>query len=252
MAGINDYSVSMILKSITFQFLKRYNSTQLLELTNQNDMTKILPVNSDSVQLAVKLLQKGDVIAIPTDTVYGLAADSRNCHSVQALYDIKGRDFNKPIAICVGNVIDISKWGNVSSLPSGLLDELLPGPVTVLLQRTNATSLKLNPGVDKVGVRIPDSSFVRDIVNQFGFAIALTSANLSSSNSTLDPNEFKELWVKLGAVFDGGTLSFSESARAGSTIVDLTEAGKYKVIRNGNALNKTLSILEKFSLKKQQ
>ena len=241
----------MVLKFLRSKYyLKRYSRiAQFIELNNQNDMTEILPLNSDSVNLAVKLLQKGDVIAIPTDTVYGLAADSRNCQSVQALYDIKGRNFNKPVAICVGNVDDIPTWGNVKSLPVGLLEELFPGPVTVLLQRTNATSLKLNPGVNKVGIRIPDSSFIRDVVTQFGFAIALTSANLSNSSSTLDPNEFKELWIKLGAVFDGGTLSFSDSSRAGSTIVDLTEVGKFKIIRNGSALKTTLSILEKFSLK---
>lgn len=218
----------------------------------QNDMTNIFHISNDSVSSAVKLLHKGEVIAIPTDTVYGLAADSRNCDAIQQLYNIKGRHFNKPVAICVGNVEDIPIWGNISYLPQGLLENLLPGPVTVILKRTNATSLKLNPGVDKVGIRVPDCSFVRDIVIRFGFAIALTSANISNSHSTLDINEFKSLWPQLGAVFDGGTLSFSDSSRAGSTIIDLSEPGLYKIVRDGSALNNTLSVLKKYSLKESR
>lgn len=239
----------------TVRFYKKVSRLiNFKELKTQHDMTKvnILSASSDSVKLAVELLKKGEVIAIPTDTVYGLAADSRNGNAIQLLYDIKGRDFEKPIAICVGNVEDIAVWGDVSDLPPNLLDSLLPGPVTVILNRTNATSLKLNPGVKKVGVRVPDSSFIRDIAINFGSAIALTSANRSNYSSTLDPNEFSELWPKLGAVFDGGTLSFSDASRAGSTIVDLTVPDKYKIVRSGCALSNTLSVLKLFSFKEEK
>lgn len=218
----------------------------------QHDMTNVFEISNESVNTAVKLLEKGEVIAVPTDTIYGLAVDSRNCDAIHQLYDIKGRHFEKPVAICVGNVKDISIWGNIADIPQGLLENLLPGPVTVILRRTNATSLKLNPGVNKVGIRVPDSSFVRDIAIKFGFAIALTSANVSNSHSTLNPNEFKSLWPRLGAVFDGGTLSFSDSSRAGSTIVDLSEPGIYKIVRGGCALDNTLSILNAFSLKESR
>lgn len=217
-------------------------------LKDNYDMTNVISVINDSVKSAVEFLAKGDVIAIPTDTVYGFAVDSRNCEAIQSLYNIKGRNFNKPIAICVGNVHDIATWGDVSGLPAGLLENLLPGPVTVILRRTDAFSLKLNPGVNKVGIRVPNSSFVRDIALKFKFAIALTSANVSNSSSTLNPEEFRELWPKLGAIFDGGTITTSDLSRAGSTIVDLSYSGKYKIVRDGCALKNTVSILEKFSL----
>ncbi|KAL1132193.1 hypothetical protein AAG570_010150 [Ranatra chinensis] len=207
-------------------------------------MTNVIRISHNAVSYAVKLLNEGEVIALPTDTVYGLAA---SCHSPEAigrLYDIKGRDFQKPIAICVGRVNDIHIWADTSTVVEGLLEELLPGPVTVLLYRSERLNQKLNPNFGKVGVRIPDSDFIRRVVVSLSSAIALTSANISGDPSALKVCEFKHLWPKASAVFDGGDLGSCDKLRAGSTVIDLTIPGKYTVIREGSAKRRETKVKE--------
>lgn len=88
----------------------------------------------------------------------------------------------------------------------------------------------LNPGLDSIGVRVPDSNFIRIIAQGSGSALALTSANLSGQPSSVTINDFENLWQHCAYVYDGGLLP---SGRAGSTIVDLTEQGRYKILRPG-------------------
>ena len=88
----------------------------------------------------------------------------------------------------------------------------------------------LNPGLCSIGIRIPDSFFIRKVVELFGGAIALTSANISGQLSTIHKDEFSALWPHCAFVFDGGELP---PTREGSTVVDLTIPGTFKVLRSG-------------------
>lgn len=213
-------------------------------MSNLIDISKC---EKQAVSLAVKLINNGSIVALPTDTVYGLAADAQNPFAVNNLYNIKGRDFKKPIAICTYCVSDICNWGKVCNLPFGLLEDLLPGPVTVVLQRTPTLNSALNPDQSNVAIRVPNSGFVCKIISVLRKPIALTSANYSENPSTLKPIEFSALWPKLDAIFDGGII---HASREGSTIVDLTIDNHYSIIRTGSALLNTLHILHKFGLKK--
>lgn len=100
----------------------------------------------------------------------------------------------------------------------------------LFLGESSVLEKSLNPGLDTVGVRIPDFEFIRMIARGCGSALALTSANLSGQPSSLDIKEFKNLWERCRFVYDGGVLS---AGREGSTIVDLTMIGKYKILRSG-------------------
>ncbi|KAI8524014.1 hypothetical protein RHMOL_Rhmol13G0116500 [Rhododendron molle] len=91
----------------------------------------------------------------------------------------------------------------------------------------------LNPGLDTIGVRVPDCSFIRVIARGSGSALALTSANLSGQPSSVCIKDFEKLWKHCAYVYDGGVLP---SGRAGSTVVQLTKPGKYKIIRAGRSL----------------
>jgi tRNA threonylcarbamoyl adenosine modification protein (Sua5/YciO/YrdC/YwlC family) len=142
---------------------------------------------------------------LPTDTVYGLAACAQNHDACQELYHVKGRENAKPLAICVGTVKDVYKWGNVP-ISDELLNALLPGPVTLLLQPKKGHRLPLPENPELVGIRVPDHDFPRAVADELGLPIALTSANVSGEPSSLDPQEFKSLWSKLSAVFDGGII----------------------------------------------
>ena len=84
-----------------------------------------------------------------------------------------------PLAICVSEAEDVAKYAEVDHLSAGLLEDLLPGPITLLLNKktTSDLSTSLNPGVSLLGIRVPDSDFIRAVSRQYGHAIALTSAN---------------------------------------------------------------------------
>lgn len=202
----------------------------------------------DAETLAFNLLQAGKVIAVPTDTVYGLACSAANVSAINKLYCIKQRNEDKPVALCVGEVCDVQRWACVNHLPDGILHALLPGPVTLVLTCAN----KLDKSVSsygKVGIRVPDYSFIRAVANQLKCPLALTSANISSQPSAITVEEFQILWDKLAAVFDGGCLGIDSCKRNGSTVVDLSIPGHYKVIRPGVAHIETVNILQKFGLK---
>lgn len=227
--------------------------------TNMNNAKKELKIISEeekhwlcggdrSVAMAAELLQQGKVIAVPTDTIYGLAALASSNWAIQCLYEIKKRDEQKPLAICLSNVTDVPMWGIVDELPPNLLQTLLPGPYTVILRRTPALNPALNPGIESVGIRVPNSHFIRSVTKIVG-PIALTSANVSSEPSSLHPKEFSILWPKLGGIFY--TLEprkSSDHRRIGSTVVDLTQPGCYRVVRRGIGAKYILSMLNNAGL----
>ncbi|KAG8231518.1 hypothetical protein J437_LFUL011556 [Ladona fulva] len=225
---------------------KRHSMSPVISLV-KDDTNDI----SQAVQLAVQLLREGEVIALPTDTVYGIAADAQNSTAINQLYEIKKRSPFKPLAICVSDPRDVGNWCHLDpNMPKNLLQSLLPGPVTLIFKRKSLLNCDLNPGISCVGVRVPDHPFIRSVASSFGSPIALTSANVSSEMATIATDEFSEMWSSLAAVFDGGCLAGKElkTARLGSTVVDLSNAGCFSIIRPGCALQNTVSILREHGL----
>ena len=200
---------------------------------------------------AVDAVRRGDVIAVPTDTIYGLACCANNKDAIQKIFDAKGRDEKKPVAICVADLDDVEKYARTSHLPKALLETLLPGPVTVLLPRLEdaqlAAGVTSTLGSERVGIRIPDAPFIRAICRQHRGALALTSANRSGSESPLRFGETLEVLEHCAAAFDAGVLGME---RVGSTIIDLTREGEFRVIREGSGLGGTLHALtQRFFMK---
>lgn len=176
-----------------------------------------------------------------------LSRQGSSSEAVNRIYEIKGRKHTSPLAICVGDVSDIQRFAVTDHLPDGLLGSLLPGPVTVVLRRGELSIIEksLNPGLDSIGVRVPDCDFIRVIARGSETALALTSANLSGQPSSVCIKDFENLWEHCAYVYDGGVLP---SGRAGSTVVDLSRLGKYKILRPGSAMEETVAILERHSL----
>lgn len=207
--------------------------------------------NKIAVRRAAKYLLSGQIIAVPTDTIYGIAASGEHFKAVHKLYEIKRRDITKPVAICVNRISDIHLWGEANHLSEEMLNSLLPGAVTVVLKRKPALSPYINPNTELVGIRVPDYPFMTELIRLCKTPIVLTSANLSSEPSALEVSEFSHLWPQLAAVFDGGPLGSTFSSRAGSTVVDLSETGFFTILRAGIAFERTLSVLKEFNLKEK-
>ncbi|KAK9960397.1 hypothetical protein ABG768_008257 [Culter alburnus] len=210
--------------------------TRVLRISAQNsqEWTEVLSAT-------VTALKAGQVVAVPTDTIYGLACVAQNSSAVHRVYDIKGRNGDKPLAICVGEIQDIYRFCKVS-VKEELLSDLLPGPVTLVLERSATLNADLNPFTKLIGVRIPDHPFMRRLCQMCGEPLALTSANVSSQTSTVAVNEFEDLWPSLAVVVDGGPIG--DKSRLGSTVVDLSVCGRYQIIRPGCALSATVKVLE--------
>lgn len=219
----------------------------IVSLVDGNDESHI----SAAVEMAVDSLHKGNIIALPTDTIYGIAGLAQNSTAVQKLYEVKGRNMTKPVSISVGDVKDVYKWGKVT-ISDALLNNLLPGPVTVVFERLAALNPVLNPGTTLVGIRVPDHGFVREVCRLCSEPLALTSANVSSQESTLAVEEFEHLWSQLDLVFDGGHLGSAPLSKKGSTVVDLSKKNVYTIIREGSAFNSTVSILNRYGLREDQ
>ncbi|XP_044737420.1 yrdC domain-containing protein, mitochondrial [Chrysoperla carnea] len=202
----------------------------------------------NAVTCAVEHLQASGVISIPTDTVYGLACNALNQKAIHKLYDIKGRSEHKPLAICLGRVSDLNRWAKINHLPTNLLNSLLPGPVTLVLECTSVLDKSLKPDSGKVGIRIPDNQFVQNVLSLVNYPLALTSANASGEPSSLNVEEFESLWPYLNGIFDAGPLGFDDSQRAASTVIDLASMGSFKILRHGISSHKIIQILNAHGL----
>ncbi|KAM9116313.1 threonylcarbamoyl-AMP synthase [Pangshura tecta] len=200
----------------------------------------------ETLGAAVAALREGGLVALPTDTVYGVACLAQSARALRRIYSLKGREARKPLAICLAEVALVYRYCHVN-VPEELLQDLLPGPVTLVLQRSEGLNKDLNPFTSLVGVRIPDHAFIREVARACSGPLALTSANVSSRASTLTVSEFQDLWPQLSLVIDGGAIGDVQSpeCRLGSTVVDLSVSGKYTIIRPGCALTPTVEILGK-------
>ena len=157
------------------------------------------------IKAAVDCLKSGGIIAIPTDTVYGLGADPFNPDAVQKLYTIKGRPEKKPIPLVLGSVEDVNKVAqNLPGFFFHLTDRFWPGGLTIIVQSKNLLP-QLTAGGTTVGLRIPNQPLLLQILQDFGGPIAITSANLSGEPAATSPQEFgNELSAKIDYIVDDG------------------------------------------------
>ena len=193
----------------------------------------------------VSALRNGSVIAVPTDTIYGVACLAQSTYGVKKIYSIKSRDVLKPIAILVSSVSQVSQYAEVSELISMVLQRLLPGPVTAVLPRKETLNPELNPGVESIGIRVIESDLLTPLVNALDEPLALTSANVSGEPSSLCVEDFASIHKDLDFILDAGTIA---TPRDGSTVVDFSQEGRYSIIREGQEFHKTVTTIEEFGL----
>uniref|UniRef100_A0A5S6QJD9 Threonylcarbamoyl-AMP synthase n=1 Tax=Trichuris muris TaxID=70415 RepID=A0A5S6QJD9_TRIMR len=202
----------------------------------------VMPLSNmaECIAQTVRCLMDGGVVALPTDTIYGIAATLEHANK---LYKVKSRATSKPVAICLSSVNEIEKYA-VVTVPSSLLNALLPGPYTLLFERSNKLPDMVNPGAHLVGIRVVPNSFLTEVCCQIEQPLALTSANASNSRNSLAVSDFGDLFPYLSLVVDGGTIQ-SDLPRhlSGSTVVDLSIVGHYKIVREGRGLARGLAHL---------
>ena len=192
----------------------------------------LCPVNRKEtpVDQAIHLLQKGEVVALPTETVYGLAANALRSESVARIFSLKKRPFFDPLLVHVKNWDDLQKWAHhIPSEAKKLYDQLGPGPLTYLLPKNPLIPDLTTSGLATVGLRIPDHPLFIEVLNGLDFPLAAPSANLFGYISPTTAQHVKDqLGDTLPYILDGGP------CRVGieSTIIDFT-SGPLSIARLG-------------------
>ncbi|GAA5103362.1 L-threonylcarbamoyladenylate synthase [Bartonella jaculi] len=166
----------------------------------------ILPLNSASIKEAVALLEQGRLVALPTETVYGLAGDATNGKTVASIFSIKKRPQFNPLIAHVSSIKMAERYVKIDSLSRRLMEAFWPGPLTLVLPLKAHHDIHplTTSGLSTLAVRFPDSCFV-EIVQHFGRPLAAPSANQSGR---LSPTSAEAVFASLGAsvplILDGG------------------------------------------------
>ena len=135
--------------------------------------------NSNTIKEAIDYLERGHAIIFPTDTLYALGVDALNENAIKRFFSLKKRPMEKPIPIFVSDFKMAHQVAFISKKQEKMLSQFWPGSFTLVLEKRERTSSLLSAGTDKIGLRIPDSSFVQKLVSRFGRPITASSANVS-------------------------------------------------------------------------
>ena len=183
---------------------------------------RILKTNNENpdkevIEEAINVMAHGGVVLYPTDTVYGLGVNIFNKKAVRRIYDIKKRSLMKPLSIIVSSKDAISHVANLRTRDKIYVDKFLPGPYTLILNKTKIIPRVVTSGLKHVGVRIPDNEIACRISDLF--PVTTTSANLSDHEVCETPDEIlDQLNHDVDLVIDVGKLKRNKP----STIINLT------------------------------
>ena len=173
----------------------------------------------ECLALAEKLIAAGELVAFPTETVYGLGASARSESAVCKIYEAKGRPSDNPLIVHTDSVENVGKIGVWTPLARKLAQAFLPGPLTLVLERKPEICPRVSAGLDTVAVRVPDHPVAQAFLRAVHEPIAAPSANSSTRPSpTTAAHVLHDLGDRIGLIVDGGTCGVGIE----STVVDAT------------------------------
>jgi len=156
------------------------------------------------IQRAVAALNAGELIAYPTDTVYGLGCDLLNKTAVDRLYQVKRMPKSQPLALVCVDLSDIARYVIVDNTAYRLLKRLLPGPYTVILPATREVPKTISPKRTQVGIRVPDHAVPRAIAEALGRPLISTTAAHHGEDPLQFPEDIRETFREVSLILDGG------------------------------------------------
>ena len=174
----------------------------------------------DMLDIAVEALRRGEVIGLPTETVYGLAADASNASAVRRIFAIKGRPADHPLIVHIADADELPRWAvDIPLNAHRLADAFWPGPLTLILRKQAAVPEVVTGGQDTVGLRCPAHPLARELLHRFGGGVAAPSANRFGRISPTSAQHVRdEFGDAVPLVLDGG----DSDVGIESTIVDLS------------------------------
>ena len=198
---------------------------------------EILKINSENpepslVAYAAEQIKSGQVLGMPTDTFYGLAADPFNLRAVERVYEIKSRSRHKPLSLLIESEEQAEMLAR-DPLPDNfyiLARKFWPGPLTIIVPAASRLPLKVIANTGNIAIRIPQAKIPLQVIRAAGVPITATSANLSGESECTTAGGVREqLQERIPIIVDGGP----SPRDVASTIVDLSEDGGWRLLRQG-------------------
>ena len=171
--------------------------------------TLLVKASDEQLEKAAELLKNGMVVAVPTETVYGLAANAFDTEAVSKIFAAKGRPQDNPLILHIGSLEMLySITDSVPKLALQLAEDFWPGPLTMIFPRKENVPSETCGGLDTAAVRMPDNDFTRRLIEKCGFPLAAPSANTSGLPSpTAAGHVFSDMNGKIPMIIDGGECS---------------------------------------------
>ena len=187
-----------------------------------------LRLQAHQLKQVAEILDRGGVVAFPTDTVYGLAVRSDDPVAIQRMKDAKQRPESKPFPMMVGSLSQIEAVASLGEREIRLIRRWMPGALTMIFNKKPEVSEVITNGFDTIGIRMPDDPWILELIKEMGCGLLVPSANLSGEPPASDSDEvLRQLDGRIDAVVLGRS-----GAQTASTIIDAREK-QIKVIRQG-------------------
>ncbi len=182
--------------------------------------TQILPPNDESIKKAAELIKAGELIAFPTETVYGLGASIFNVEAIQKIFTVKGRPTDNPLIAHISSLAQVELIGkNIPPEFSILSDNFFPGPLTIVVQKQEQVPNIASAQLSTIGIRMPHHQVAWKLIEASGTPLVAPSANLSGKPSpTTAAHVLEDLSGKIPLILDGGPCDVGIE----STVLDLT------------------------------
>lgn len=185
------------------------------------ELVKINSIKDEALTKAAEFIKNGGLVAFPTETVYGLGGDGLNSEAASKIYKAKGRPSDNPLILHINDQKMLHKIVNdVNSMAKKIMTAFCPGPITLILPKSDIVPSSVTGGLDTVAVRMPDNDIARELIRLSNTPIAAPSANISGRPSpTTAQAVYNDLHDRIDMILDGGACHFGVE----STIVDCTE-----------------------------
>lgn len=177
---------------------------------------------------AVAAIRRGQVVAFPTDTLYGLAVDPRSDAALDALYALKGRDADRRVALVAASLGQAGEVGDVDGVSRRLADRFWPGPLTLVVPAKPGLAARARSADGLVAIRVPDHPVARALADACGHAVTATSANLTGHAAMASPDTVAEALPDLAVLVDAGP----SPGGPPSTLIDATTVD-IRLLREG-------------------
>ncbi|HHW45760.1 MAG TPA: threonylcarbamoyl-AMP synthase [Clostridiales bacterium] len=196
--------------------------TKLLKITSSKD--------TEQIKTAAEILKSGGIVAIPTETVYGLAANAYNTKAIQRIFAAKGRPQDNPLIVHIAEKDTLYELAvDIPETAFALADRFWPGPLTIILKKSQKLPDSVTAGLGTVAIRLPSNEVARAIIKMCGFPLAAPSANLSGRPS---PTSAEHVIMDLYGKIDAIVLSDNSEVGVESTVITLA-SDRPRLLRPG-------------------